>query len=71
MAEGEKGVIVGVQEHSAPFLRFLNKQELVLGAVVKIIEFFEFDGSIKILLNEKKEITVSNKVSQNLFIKKS
>jgi DtxR family transcriptional regulator, Mn-dependent transcriptional regulator len=71
MKENDMGVVVGVQEHSAPFLRFLNKQELTLGATIKIIEIFEFDDSIKILLNKKMELTVSNKVSQNLFLKKT
>jgi DtxR family Mn-dependent transcriptional regulator len=66
----ETGVVVGVQEHSAPFLRFLNKQDLTLGAIIKVVEIFEFDDSIKILLNEKTELTVSNKVSQNLYLKK-
>jgi DtxR family transcriptional regulator, Mn-dependent transcriptional regulator len=70
MTVGQKGTVVGVQEHSTAFLQFLDKQNLVLGAKVKILEIFEFDGSVKILLNESQELTVSNKVSQNIFIKK-
>jgi DtxR family transcriptional regulator, Mn-dependent transcriptional regulator len=70
MALGSKGIVVGVKEHGSPFLQFLDKQKLILGAKVKILEIFEFDDSVKILLNDTTELTVSNKVSQNIYIKK-
>ena len=67
---GEKGVIVGVNEHSSPFLQYLDKLSLVLGTTILIIEKFEYDESIKILINQEKEQLLSNKVCQNLFVKK-
>ena len=71
MTHNEKGIVVGVQEHSAAFLQFLDKQKLNLGARIKVLDVFEFDDSVKILLNEQTELIVSSKVSQNLFLKKS
>jgi DtxR family transcriptional regulator, Mn-dependent transcriptional regulator len=70
MAVGNKGIVVGVKEHGSPFLQFLDKQKLILGAKVKILEVFEFDDSVKILLNDTTELTVSSKVSQNIYLKK-
>jgi DtxR family transcriptional regulator, Mn-dependent transcriptional regulator len=67
---GSKGIVVGVKEHGSAFLQFLDRQKLILGAKVKILEIFEFDDSVKILLNDTTELTVSNKVSQNIFVKK-
>jgi DtxR family transcriptional regulator, Mn-dependent transcriptional regulator len=70
MTVGSKGVVVGVKEHGSAFLQFLDRQKLILGAKVKVLEVFEFDDSVKILLNDTTELTVSNKVSQNIFLKK-
>jgi DtxR family transcriptional regulator, Mn-dependent transcriptional regulator len=70
MKVGEKGVIVGVQEHSSTFLQYLDKQKLTLGVELSILEVFEFDGSIKLNLKETGDVIVSSRVSQNLFLKK-
>lgn len=70
MRAGECGVVVGVQEHSTPFLQYLDRQMLNLGARIEVIEVFEFDDSIKLKLNGESDLIVSSRVSQNLFIKK-
>lgn len=67
---GEFGVVVGVQEDSEKFLQYLDKQDLVLGARVKIMEKFSYDESIQIILNGEKELVLSDKVSRNLFIQR-
>jgi DtxR family transcriptional regulator, Mn-dependent transcriptional regulator len=67
---GSKGIVVGVKEHGSAFLQFLDRQKLILGVKVKVLEIYEFDDSVKILLNDTTELTVSNKVSQNIFLKK-
>ena len=69
MKLGDKGVMVGVQEHSTPFLQHLDRLGLVLAAKVTILEVFEFDKSVKIKLNDNSELLISNKVSENVFIK--
>lgn len=68
-AKVNKGVIVGVNEHSTPFLQQLNRLELVLGTTIEIIEKFEYDGSLHIKINEESEQTISGKMAQNIFIK--
>lgn len=71
LEEGEKGVVVGVQDHSSAFLQYLDRLELVLGTEVQLVERFEYDDSVKIILNGQKEQVLSKKVAQNLFIQKS
>lgn len=71
MAPGQKGVIVGVKEHSTAFLQFLENQGLILGAHIQFLEKFEFDESVKIKIESKKEETISKKVSQNLYVQVS
>lgn len=67
---GEAGVVVGVQDDSEKFLQYLDKQGLVLGAKIEILEKFDYDESIQIKLNSDKEIVLSDKVSRNLFIQR-
>ena len=66
-----EGVVVGVGEHSKPFLQYLDKIGIELGSNIKVIEKFEFDDSVKILLDKNKELTVTNKVAHNLFLQKN
>lgn len=66
----ESGILVGVQEDSSSFLQYLDKMGLKLGVELKILEKFEFDNSIKLLVNQAEQITISNKVCKNLFLKK-
>ncbi|MCB0598665.1 MAG: metal-dependent transcriptional regulator [Lewinellaceae bacterium] len=67
---GEQGVVVGVQDHTTAFLQYLGRMELVLGTPVQLLEFFEYDESMRVLINEKREQVLSKKVCQNLFIQK-
>lgn len=69
MAVGENGIMVGVHEHSTAFLQHLNRVGLILAAKVEILEVFEFDKSVKIRLNNSNELLISNKVSENVFVK--
>jgi len=67
----QEGIIVGVGEHSTPFLQYLGQIGIALGSTIKVLEKFEFDESVKILLNNKKELTVTHKVALNLFLQKN
>ena len=41
---GEKGVIVGVKEHSKSFLNYLDQLNLVLGTEIAVTDKIEFDN---------------------------
>ena len=66
---GKEGILVGVQDDTTAFLLYLNKLDLTLGTKIKVLEQFEYDGSIKILLNDQQEQILTNKVCLNLFVK--
>ena len=65
----EKGICVGVHDSSATFLQFLDKQQIALGQEITILEKEDFDGSMTIKINQK-EITISNKIANNLYVQK-
>ena len=67
---GDDGLVVGVQDHSTAFLQYLDRMELVLGTPVELLEYFEYDESMRVLINNKREQVLSKKVCQNLFIQK-
>ncbi len=62
------GIIVGVREHTGPFLKHLDRIGLTLGAEIEILECFEYDHSVNILLAGK-ELSISGKVADNVYIK--
>ena len=66
----ESAVIVGVKDSSALFLQYLENVKLVPGTKISVINRFDYDNSISVSINGKKEIAVSNKVSKNLYVRK-
>lgn len=66
----EAGVCVGVNDSSSDFLQFLDKKGITLGKRIKINEKEDFDDSLSILIDGKK-LSISNKIANNLYIKKS
>ena len=68
--KGEKGVCVGVDDSSSEFLRFLDKQEIGLGLNIEVLDKEPFDDSFLVKINEK-EMTISNKVANNIYIQKN
>ncbi|MCH7411246.1 metal-dependent transcriptional regulator [Belliella sp. DSM 111904] len=62
------GQIVAVKDSSAAFLRYLDKVGAYIGARIKVIEKVEFDGSIEILIDNKKTIFMSKDVAGNILI---
>lgn len=70
MHKGQTGSLVGVKEHHSDFLRYLNSQNIKLGTIISIHETMPFDKSMRVELDNKREILITNIVAQNLLIKK-
>lgn len=66
---GQEGVVVGVRNSDAKFLQLLESTGLTLGTPIKIHEFFEFDQSLSLEVNETQTINISAEVSRNLYVK--
>jgi len=69
MKASTQAVLVGVNEHSSAFLQYLDRLGLSLGTELTLVERFEFDGSVKVRITTGKEMMLTDKVSQNLFMK--
>lgn len=70
LEKSEKGVVVGVKEHSKAYLNYLDHLKLVLGAEVFVEDKAEFDSSMKVKINNSEVVTISNQATKNLYIKK-
>jgi DtxR family Mn-dependent transcriptional regulator len=66
--KGDKGRVLGVKDSSAKFLQYLDSMDLKLGTELKVEDVIEFDGSFMLSLSNKKKVTVSKLVTQNLFV---
>jgi DtxR family Mn-dependent transcriptional regulator len=64
----DQGLIMGVSEHSSTFLKHLEKLGLTLGKKISITEINDFDGSVELILEQKK-ISVSREVAKHILIK--
>jgi DtxR family Mn-dependent transcriptional regulator len=62
-------ICVGVKDTSVDFLQYLDKINFFLGAIVKVVSCEKFDNSLSIELNSK-NVSISNKIANNLYIKK-
>jgi DtxR family transcriptional regulator, Mn-dependent transcriptional regulator len=64
----ENALILHVLEDSQSFLAFLNSVNIKIGTAVKVIEKFEFDDSLKVQIDEKEIINLSDKVAKMLWV---
>jgi DtxR family Mn-dependent transcriptional regulator len=68
LIEKQQGICVGVKDTSSEFLKYLDKQEIALGSKIEIIAKESFDLSLRIKVDGK-NLTISNKIASNLFVK--
>lgn len=71
MEINQTGQIVAVKDSSAAFLRYLDKVGAYIGARIKILDKVEFDGSLEILVDQKKNLFMSKEVSSNILVLQS
>jgi DtxR family transcriptional regulator, Mn-dependent transcriptional regulator len=65
---GSTGQIVAVKDSSPAFLRYLDKVGAYIGARIKVLDKTEFDGSVEILVDNKKTIFMSKDVAGNILV---
>lgn len=69
LLRNESGICVGVDDSSSEFLQFLDKKGITLGKKITVLEKEDYDDSLTITL-EHKQLTISNKIANNIYIKK-
>ena len=62
-------VLANVNDESTAFLKYLTKIQLSLNDKIKILYKEEFDETMQIIINDKKQITISNDAAKNMFVK--
>lgn len=70
VASGESCTVIRAKDSSSNLLLFLDKVKISLGSNIAVIEYFEFDGSISIKVDNGSSITISSKVAENIFVSK-
>ncbi len=68
MEVDQMGQIVAVKDSSAAFLRYLDKVGAYIGARIKVLDKVEFDGSLEILVDQKKTLFMSKDVAANILV---
>ncbi|WP_218597700.1 metal-dependent transcriptional regulator [Polaribacter sp. NJDZ03] len=69
LLKSESGICIGVDDSSSEFLKFLDKKGIILGKQITVLEKEDFDDSVSIMVDDKK-LSISNKIANNLYIKK-
>ena len=66
---GKTVAMTGIENHTPSFLQHLDKLGLKLGAEITIKELVEFDQSILVSVNNKKEFYLSQEIAGNILCK--
>jgi DtxR family Mn-dependent transcriptional regulator len=66
--ENQIGICVGVKDSSPEFLKYLDKNKIALGVVIKVNSIEAFDLSFNVKINEI-DFMISNKIAENIFVK--
>ncbi len=70
LPENAPAVVVGVKDHTTPFLQYLERTGLLLGAELTVNERLAYDNSLQLELASGEKLLVSQKVGQHLFVQK-
>ncbi|MBX2814392.1 MAG: metal-dependent transcriptional regulator [Saprospiraceae bacterium] len=61
--------VVGVSNHDPEFLHLLKDLNIQLGTRLDIVQKFEFDDSLKVLIEEHTSVIISNRISSQLYVR--
>ena len=66
--EGQAGTIINVMDSSSSFLKYLDKIGAYIGVRIEVLERLEFDDSLEIKIDDKKQVFISKEVAENIWI---
>jgi len=67
LKEGSEVLVIAVEHAEDTFLKYLNKVGIKIGVGIRVIEKFEYDGSMELLVGKKRTIQISGKTAQNIL----
>ena len=65
---GDGGTLAAVRDSSPPFLQYLDKVGLALGARLHVLDRVAYDNSLEVRVDEGRTILISAEVGRNLFV---
>lgn len=67
-ALNRKSIVRAVKGGSPAFLQYLSKIGVYIGASISILEKVEFDGSLEVIIDDKKRVFISRDAAENLLV---
>lgn len=67
--EGEQATFMSVGSSQDSFLKLIDKLNLKLGDKIKVLEIQDFDKTMRVLVNNNSEQTLSQLVATNILVK--
>ena len=68
LKENEQSMLLNVKDSSDSFLRYLDKKEIAIGDIIKVLSIEPYDKSIQIKIG-KRELMITEEVAENLLVK--
>ncbi len=68
--EGNTVLMMGVLEHAPSFLQHLDRSGIMLGCEMEVKEINEYDKSAMVVIDQKKNLFISQEVSKNLLVQR-
>ncbi|NJN25342.1 MAG: metal-dependent transcriptional regulator [Cyclobacteriaceae bacterium] len=65
---GKTAELVSMKDTGAVFLNYLDRTGLKIGSKINIVDKMEFDGSMEIMVDQDKTMSISKQVSDNLLV---
>lgn len=65
---GVPSIIVGLEDTSASFLKYLDKQNINIGSEILVKDRIDYDGSLEISIEGRKSQFISKQVADNILI---
>lgn len=62
------GIIVAVSDTSSLFLQYLDKIGAYIGAKIKVVNKEEFDGSMEVIIDNKKTVFLSESAAEKILV---
>ena len=67
---GDECLVICAKDSSTSFLNYLDKIKISLGAKLRVLDYFDYDNSLSVSIDNSPPITLSQKVSENIYVDK-
>lgn len=67
--KNKKVHVLAVKQHDGPFLNYLNQLKIKPGETLEVIQYIEYDKSIKIQCKSGEQFVLSQKVADAIYVK--